>query len=199
MYHSIEKAYESPTTQGNRHEHLQRQVCRPAAGAAGQGGTDDTGTRRENGNTRIDIAGLGIGQPATNDYRTAPGIGYSIANFSEKYPSEKVKNRKNLENSEKIFSSPTLENKESGRFSERTLTFFEKKCLPPIAKLIFISYNGRYKAWDISPIAKKRDLKLLKQSQAPSNQPNITRSVTYLDFTAQRYLDKGLFTTTKGI
>jgi hypothetical protein len=39
---------------------------------------------------------------------------------------------------------------------------------------------------------------LLAQNGNPSNQPNITRSVTYLNFTGNGISDKGLFATPKG-
>jgi len=189
------KTYESSSPQSSRYQHVLRQVRGAAAGTAGQGGTNNTGTRRENRHTGVNVACLGNRESTADSHRTSPRTGGSTRRNTEKFTPERVEFGKNLENSGKFFFHKTLEKQGATGFSGKILENFLNFPSSPVDKVINITYNRRYKEWGSFPHSKKRLLKVCHHNQEPSNQPSNSRSVTFYDFTPTGISYKGLYAT----
>jgi hypothetical protein len=183
------QAHESPSTEGNRHIDLQRSLRPTAEGVEGQGGADHTGIVRKNGHTEVNNRIVGKCGQDSDSGKVADTCQNSRSS-GIKIDTERVKNKQNLENFQKFFFAQILENKGFDDYLEKNLKNFEQNPDTPYCKHAFVCYNAPYN--------KKRDSKKRQLFTTPSNQPTITRSVTYLDFTEHRYSDKGLIAPPKG-
>ena len=148
------ETYESPSSQRDRHVDVQRSLCRKVERTEGQGGTHHEGTRRENRDTGVDVEGLGIRESTADSHRASSRIGGSSRHYPPQFTPERVNSFPFSENSGKIFFAETLENKESGGFSERIFNYFTEFSYPPIAILPKVGYNRQYKEWGSFPHSK---------------------------------------------
>ena len=172
----------APSPQRDRHVHVLWQVCRAPAGTAGQGGNDRTGTCRENGDSRVDAATLGMWCQSCCERYDACSCGSPRREITDTLPRKIAENGNFSKNFQKIFFAETLENIESAKKSERILTFFAEFRLPPIAKLLIRSYNRRYKEWGIYPLSKKNgSCECYQHLQKPDSKPIVTRFTAGLD------------------
>jgi len=94
MYQSIEKAYESPPSQGNRHVHLQRSLCRSSAGVEGQGRAFDERTFGLDRNTEVNVGGLGRKLESFSNDRQNTSARKNVQNIGFKTSAKRVGNRR---------------------------------------------------------------------------------------------------------
>jgi len=133
--------YESETAQGSRHQYLLRQICGKVACTPRK---DWHGSLRVCGETRNRT-----GYPSElGEWYTDSDSGASAENrqslwhFDSEIAPERVDSFLFSENSGKIFFAETLENKESGGFSERILEKVGHFLYTPYCKNYDSSYTG---------------------------------------------------------
>jgi len=208
------EVYESSSPQTDRHVDVQRQVRRASACAAGQSGNDNTGTRRKNGHTGVDVKGLGIRKSTTHCHRTAPrtcgsprsnteeftpdGINYCPASpyltpvflESGKFSNRFIPIFLGQRNFPKI---SVLAFQEPNRLFGEFFKYFPKISISPLAKVTFITYNRRYKEWDNFPSSQKNGLEKCSQHFCkPDSKPNVTRFTAGLDCIRKPTFGKGI-------
>ena len=158
--------------ESDRHVHVLRQVRSPVEGTAGQAGNHHEGTCRKERDTGKYIATLGVWSTLTGQRELSRSCRSPRSQNGQTLSRKITGNGKNLENFGKIFFAETLENIESGGFSERISTFFAEFCPPPIAKLANGSYNRRYKEWGKCPTQIKTGLESAINTRKPLT-PNL--------------------------
>ena len=181
------QTYESPSPQRDRHFDVQRQVRRPATGTQGQAGANHTGTLRKEWGAETNNRGVGEWTFLSGD-RPFPGSCKNLENYSPKTAPERVENGQNSDIFGKIFFAETLEKQGSHDSAGIILKNFAKFSLPPIAIPVITGYN----------IEHNRAMKAYHRFYCPSNQPAITRSVTFNNSSRAANSCKGLIETKEG-
>ena len=165
--------YESSSPQGNRHQHVLRQVCRETPCAQGQCRNVHTGTLRTNRNTEIHDRIVGVRLALSGQRRISQSC-ESIRRFDRAITPKRVKNGKISENSEKIFFAKTLEKQGFQNNSEKILKIFPEFSESPIDNLAKVGYNGDITIGRCHP-NQKRDSKRLSSFTIPDSKPEVTR------------------------
>ena len=165
--------------QRSRYQHIFRTFCGAPTGTAGQNGNDNTGTVGENRNTEVNDRSVGSWTKLP-DNRKIPCSCKSTENYPPKFAPERVNCPRFSENSEKIFFAETLENIESGDFSERIFKNFAKNPDYPIVILENVGYNGGITNGKY-PTQKNGSCECYQHLQKPDSKPNTTRFTAGLD------------------
>ena len=144
MSRIAEKPKYGTSSQRDRHVDVQRSLCGSVERTAGQSRTHHEGTRRKKWSAENNDRGMGKWESLSHNRTFSRPCGSPRYRNSDTLTEKIAGNGKNLENFGKIFFAETLQNKESGDFSERIFNYFTEFSYPPIAKHRIRCYNIKH-------------------------------------------------------